>query len=326
MPKVSIIMPVFNCEAHVETAVRSVAEQKERDIELIVVNDGSTDRTMEILQKLASADSHMLVHSQANSGKPAIARNIGLSHSTGEYIAFLDADDLYHPDKIRRQLSVFQEFPNIDIVFHDFRRFRSVTNETESSLSRLNFVTRAADYLTDVGNNTYICADDFYNFISIQINPFHTSTVMLRRKSFASRPIRFREDFLVGEDSDLWFRLAKGAHLAFIDETLSYYRQHAGSVISDAEQFFLGLISMHTKNFNRGIDVFSKPEIQMYKHKIAANYLALGRSYFRKMKKQDARAAYRQSLSLKWQGRTLLALLKTFAPNWLVEKYRTRSS
>lgn len=92
MPEVSIIIPVYNSEKYVEKCVRSVMGQTFRDLEIIVVNDGSTDGSREILERLAQEDPRIHLHSQANGGV-ASARNYGLDHAHGEYLTFIDGDD-----------------------------------------------------------------------------------------------------------------------------------------------------------------------------------------------------------------------------------------
>lgn len=96
MPKVSVIMPVYNVEDYVEPSMRSLLDQTERDIEIIAVNDGSTDGSLEVLRGLADADDRIKVIDQKNAG-PSAARNAGMTIATAPIIAFLDADDFFKP-------------------------------------------------------------------------------------------------------------------------------------------------------------------------------------------------------------------------------------
>lgn len=92
-PKVSIIMPVYNTESYVSQAVESIIEQTLSEIEIIIINDGSTDNSLQILQKYAQEDSRIQLYSQENSGQ-SIARNKGVTYATGQYLYFMDSDDL----------------------------------------------------------------------------------------------------------------------------------------------------------------------------------------------------------------------------------------
>lgn len=102
-PSVSVIMPAYNAEAHLREALRSALDQTYRDLEVIVVDDGSEDRTAEIVREVAEDDDRVVLIQQANAGVAA-ARNRAIEHARGTYVAPLDADDLWYPEKIERQV------------------------------------------------------------------------------------------------------------------------------------------------------------------------------------------------------------------------------
>lgn len=104
-PLVSVVIPAFNAEQFLERTLSSVQRQTYENIEIIIVNDGSTDTSEQILAKYAASDSRIKVITQQRAGVAA-ARNQGLQSSSGEYVAFLDADDIWHPTKIERQMTV----------------------------------------------------------------------------------------------------------------------------------------------------------------------------------------------------------------------------
>ena len=97
IPKVSVIIPVYNTEKYVRQAVVSICRQTLKDLEIIIVNDGSTDGSMTILEELAAQDERIKLFSQENQGQ-STARNRGLHHAIGEYIYFMDSDDLLESD------------------------------------------------------------------------------------------------------------------------------------------------------------------------------------------------------------------------------------
>jgi glycosyltransferase involved in cell wall biosynthesis len=322
MAKVSIIIPTFNCEQYVEECVLSATRQSEHDVEIIAVDDGSTDGTLEVLKKLASADSRICVYPGPRTGYAGATRNCGLAHAKGQYISFLDGDDLYHPEKITKSLAVLESLPDVDFMFHDLVRFEHSPNGVTSFLHGHRFESVAASHLQRVEQDVYVCHNDFYGFISIEFIPFHTSSVMLRRELLDSGDLRFREDLRTGEDGDLWLRLAKRCHVAFLDRELSYYRQRPGSLTADPVAYLRGTIQIHTENLQRGTDIFTEREVRLYRSKIAQDLFSLGYELFNRMNVRDSREAYRQSMSTKFRAKTLMAYLKTFVPAPVVNALR----
>jgi len=112
LPLISVIIPVFNGERFLEEAVASVVRQEHSPLEIIIIDDGSTDRTAEIAQSFAE---HIRYLRQSNSG-PSAARNRGLETARGSIITFLDADDLWPPGKLNHQLSYLINYPSVEIV------------------------------------------------------------------------------------------------------------------------------------------------------------------------------------------------------------------
>ena len=121
MPKVSIIIPVYNVEAYLRQCLDSVLNQTLRDIEIICVNDGSTDGSSDILASYASQDSRLVVVEQPRSGAGP-ARNLGMSRAKGQYLDFVDADDFLASDMLERRLACAEE-TQADIVISGFCRY-----------------------------------------------------------------------------------------------------------------------------------------------------------------------------------------------------------
>jgi glycosyltransferase involved in cell wall biosynthesis len=119
-PRVSCIIPVFNGERYLAETLDSVFAQTHRVFEVIVADDGSTDRSAEIARSFAGVQ----CVPQANAGHAA-ARNLGLSIATGDFVAFVDADDLWHPEKLARQLARFDARPELGVAFTHLENFWS---------------------------------------------------------------------------------------------------------------------------------------------------------------------------------------------------------
>ena len=117
--KVSVLIPTYNRRRFVVDAVQSVLAQEYDDLEIVVVDDGSTDGTDSALAPYRSSIRYIRT---ANQG-PAMARNVGMRAARGEYIAWLDSDDLYYPFKIRLQAQLLDELPTVGMVYSDFSAF-----------------------------------------------------------------------------------------------------------------------------------------------------------------------------------------------------------
>lgn len=132
-PKVSIIIPVFNTELYVKEAVESIMNQTLKDIEIIIINDGSTDNSLQVIKNIALQDSRIKVYSQKNQG-PSISRNLGLSFASGKYLYFMDSDD-YLESKALEVCYNICEKENLDFVFFD----AAILNKDNPMARSLNY-------------------------------------------------------------------------------------------------------------------------------------------------------------------------------------------
>ena len=116
-PKVSVIIPVYNTASYLQESVGSIMHQTLRDLEIIIVDDGSTDNSGEILREMAEKDERIQLFSQRNEGQSS-ARNTALKYASGEYIYFMDSDDILHQDALR-QCYERSHVKQLDILFFD---------------------------------------------------------------------------------------------------------------------------------------------------------------------------------------------------------------
>lgn len=123
---VSIIMPVHNAARYIEASIRSVISQTYSNWELLVVDDASSDISMDIAGRLASSDARIrILRNDRPTGYPATPRNVAVDAARGRYIAFLDSDDIWLPNKLEHQLPFFDEASNIGVVFSDYEKVDS---------------------------------------------------------------------------------------------------------------------------------------------------------------------------------------------------------
>lgn len=199
---VSVIIPVYNGESTLAEAVESVRSQGADSLEIIVVDDGSTDRTGEVIRTLGRK---VRSFRQANAG-PAAARNRGLTKARGDWIAFLDADDLWAPGKLARQLDFLERHPEVDVVQGMSHPFR---DEWRDGLRLRKWLARVWSPKPD--------------------------SALFRADVFA-RVGPFAGDMTIGEDLDWFFRARElGVRIAVLPEVAVYYRRHEGNLTRDPQ-------------------------------------------------------------------------------------------
>lgn len=206
-PKVSIVMPVFNGEKYLREAATSILNQTFTDIELVIINDGSTDNTESILDEIA-VDQRVRVLSNGKNIGLTLTRNKGLRKSKGEYVAMLDSDDIALPNRIEKQLAFLE-------TNRDFALIGSSIDLINSSGKYI----RTQHYPTP---SAYIPSLLFFQ------NNFAQSAVMIRKSALPDQC--YREEYPQGEDYDLWIRISGVHKTANINSVLVKYRMHDESV------------------------------------------------------------------------------------------------
>jgi glycosyltransferase involved in cell wall biosynthesis len=203
----SVIIPARNAESFLGEALDSVFAQGVPDPEVVVVDDGSIDATVSVAERYGRG---VRVIRQEASGS-ARARNRGLDATSGDLVAFLDADDLWVPDKTRLQLSLLDERPEIGLVFSDMVAFRGDRQEESTYFQQRGFTgecTLSSIFLHDM---------------------ISTPTVILRRACLEAAG-RFDESLPIGQDTDLWFRIALAHPFAVVNRPLVRRRFHDANV------------------------------------------------------------------------------------------------
>lgn len=208
MPVVSVIIPVFNGEKYIEEALDSVFTQTFRDFEVIVVNDGSTDSTEE---RLIQYRSRIVYVSQPNRGL-AWARKAGLEVARSSLIAFLDADDVWLPEKLERQVGVARAYDQYGIITTDVERFDE-HGVTHRSLKEW-----------------YRPASGFVMEKLLFENWIPPSAAVVRRECFDRVTTFDVPPPCNGEDWLMWMQIAPRYPVYFIDEVLTRHREHPGSM------------------------------------------------------------------------------------------------
>ncbi|MBB5375942.1 glycosyltransferase involved in cell wall biosynthesis [Deinococcus metalli] len=206
-----MIVPAYNAAAYLPDALRSVLRQTHQDVEVIVVNDGSTDDTAELLGAWQRRDMRVRAVHQPNRGLPA-ARNAGLNVARGEYVAFLDADDVIHPEKLERQLAYLTAHPAADLVYSDY-----VTADAD-----LHLLTE------EVIGVKRLPLREAYAFTNV----FPVMSPLLRR-TLVERVGGFDESLRACEDWDYWVRCERAGTFGYLPGHYSTYRMHGTQMHRD---------------------------------------------------------------------------------------------
>jgi teichuronic acid biosynthesis glycosyltransferase TuaG len=211
-PLVSIVIPTYNAAEFLSETVESVLNQTYQDWEMLIVDDGSADSTLSIAKGFATKDTRIRVFSLGyNSGGPATPRNFGIRCAGGSYIAFLDSDDLWLPEKLQKQVDYLE------------------TNQDSFLLYSKCIVQEAGRQLRTEPKHPksgYIFKDLFVNF-----NVIPCMTVILRNEKDGS-PYYFDEDakLVAVEDYAMWLSIARDKQVSYLDEPLAIYRVHANGI------------------------------------------------------------------------------------------------
>jgi glycosyltransferase involved in cell wall biosynthesis len=253
LPIVSVVVPAFNAEAYLGEALTSLRAQTLTRIEIIVVDDGSTDGTRAVASRHALEDPrvHLLARAEP-SGRPACARNQGLAAARGRYIALLDADDVSIPTRLESAVHAM-ELTGARFAFADMRRLYQDTGEMacEGALEAAAFLDRAAPYLRRVSGKVYLCEPAFPAFLLTYL-AINTPTVVFDRALLDAEATWFDESLVCFEDVDLWYRWAEHTRFAFVNEVHTIVRKHASSLTaSDPVQTRIDGIAVQSAHLER---------------------------------------------------------------------------
>lgn len=221
-PMITVVVPCYNYGRFVGETLESILQQSYTDWECIVIDDGSTDNTREVVEPYAAKYENIIYHYQKNGGLPN-ARNAGIRLAKGKYLQFLDADDLLESRKFERQMDCFKANPNLDLVYSGLRYFQ---NETPEKLIYSSSVFNSPWTLDKSGNGKDLLK---YLIVSCSIMP----PMPLIKKESVLRIGAFKEGMKSCEDWEFWLRCAyNNFQFQYIDEAglRSKMRLHPSSM------------------------------------------------------------------------------------------------
>ncbi len=270
MPKVSVIIPTHNRADLLRSAINSVISQAYRDFEIIVIDDHSTDNTPEIVTGFKDQRIRYIQNKGKNG--PSIARNLGITHAVGEYVAFLDDDDVWLPLKLEKQLRIMDTCnDNVCGIYSNRLKIDKITGKICSE---------------DPGADTL--KGNLLSQMMVK-NPIQTSTLVLRKKCLDKVGL-FDENMRYMEDRDLWIRLAQHWEFEYIDEPLVRAYYHGNSHLS-----------LDLEGQTRGREIL----LERYRHLLKKNkkswadlYVCLGAQYCQLGKMKQGRGNLLKGISI----------------------------
>ena len=253
MVKVSIIIPTFNRANLITRALESVFKQTISDYEIIIIDDGSTDNTKDVLKPFQDRIRYVY---QQNKGISA-ARNLGITMAQGQYIAFLDSDDTWIPEKLALQAQVLDENPTVGIVYSKMVKINE--QGQPCGMKPENPTGRNFKELLEIGGD------------------IPTSTVFTRKACFDKAGL-FDENLPMMEDFEMWLRIAKHYDIYEIaDKTLSTYYHHGQQITKNTIVVYESLIKLRQKFLKL---YPNEAPVKKIKQQIAESHYTLSRSYF----------------------------------------------
>jgi glycosyltransferase involved in cell wall biosynthesis len=274
---VSVVMPSYNSADTIVETIASVAAQSWREFEMIVVDDGSNDGTPALLAQQARRYPWISWCIQANAG-PSVARNTAIALARGEFIAFLDADDIWMPNKLALQVAAFEHNPNAAFVYADERDFWP-DRELPKTLFQQKRPARG---------NVLRALFNRGNFIL-------TSTVMVR-KSALQAVGGFDPGRRINEDVDLWFRMAEEYEFDYVPQVLVRRRLLTNSLMhSNTLKVWLSDLDLIDRWVERRPDLFP-PDSPWVRRRRALTWSRLANTYLHHRAFAESRHAFRQAM------------------------------
>jgi len=292
---VSVVIPTYNNAEMAPEAVASALAQEYRPIEVIVVDDGSTDETAD---RLGGLGSDVRVVRLAHGG-PAVARNAGIRESSGELVAFLDSDDLWMPGKLSRCVGLLAAHPEAGVVY--------------TGVMIVEVETGRRYLLEQYAKSGWMARDLF-----LECRGVNTSTLVVRRRCLEAVG-GFDEEFFRAQDWDLMIRLAERFEYVHEPEALTERRLHGRSLsVTHAHLYKKYNLLVLEKALARRPDLYGDLQERAY----SLAHLRFGLQHYGEFRMAEARGEFRESLSHEWNGRAFDYMLRTYLPRCVVRGLR----
>lgn len=299
---VSVLIPTYNFGAYVEEAIGSVLAQDVPGIEVIVVDDGSLDDTADRLHRITDPRVRAVRLDHVGVGA---ARNHALSLARGRYIAFLDADDRWRPDKLPRQIALLESEPEVGFVFTNFVRFDDRGFHRETQFELIPELASVRTRPSRDGGGRVVTDDTFSSLTPLAQLPCWTQTMLIRTDCVQG--LRFPVDMRLSQDLFYVLNVYRLANGAFIEDALVEVRRHTGNSYRRADVKLLPDLDAAT----RTLRCVTRPAHRaVLERRLGKGWLAAGYHFFWAGRFWSAFSAYLQALRYPGvRGRALVRLL-----------------
>lgn len=305
---VSVVIPTYNTADYITQTLDSVLGQTFKNYEIIVVDDGSTDHTGEVLSSYMNRINY--IH-QENSGRSE-ARNTGIKAARGKYVAFLDSDDLWTPEKLRYQVEIMENHSEIDFLFGDKQRFA----DDGSILIHSMFKEKGYDE-TFFGDPLYV-KNAYKKLLNDPYIP--TGTVIMKTRCFEDTGLFDRD--IYAEDWEFWLRAALLKTIAYVNEIWELERDRPGSGSKNLKavyQSHIVTLEKHERLFKKALADIGVDMNQ----KIKTTHKNNG-AFFWTTDKHMARQSFGKALARGGSAKTLLCYMLTFFPDDFADLFYQR--
>ncbi len=307
--KISAVIPAYNSAQFIRAAISSIQAQTSPVDEIIVVDDGSSDDTEQVLAQLSA---NIIYHKQANQG-PSAARNKGIELASGDWIAFLDADDQWTPDKISKQLQTLAAYPELKLIAGDMAEIDNDDRLITESVLAKHQLLATFKHLAGHAVPNALAALVRKNFIP-------TGTVLVKRDTVVDAGL-FSADIRFGEDLELWAKIAAHHPICCLPDILMLRRQHGNNATQASENMLLDLTKVA-----ESIRLYAAAQLSQQgvnpDQLVADAYWTLGYWYFAAGDMAKAKPAFAKSLKQQFKLNSLLYLMASSLPPVLISAIR----
>jgi glycosyltransferase involved in cell wall biosynthesis len=306
-PTVSVVIRTYNRAHSVGEAIRSALEQTYSHFEIIVVDDGSTDATAEVLRSFGDRRVRVVRH-ECNRGVGA-ACNTGIAEASGDFVAWLDSDDVWFPEKLGRQVEFLRRHREIDAVFSDVC-VREQDGDVPSLIEHIEAFQKCLEGKKR-GSEVVISQREMYLCL-LQEVPIKPTALMLRRSVFPKTGM-FDERAHSGEDWEFLLRLARFASFGYIDQPLARMTRSADSTFDrfrlEDKAFLLRVFKRERERLRQDGEAFNTARRGLFHH-----FKRLGFCYVEAGRPSKAAATYLEGFEVTHDGRLILQAGAAFIP------------
>lgn len=323
MPKINVIVPTYNNAKYLREAIDSILNQSAAHYDILVVDDGSTDETRDIVSSYGNQVRYLY---QENQGL-AVARNTGIANTKGKYFTFLDGDDLWEPDNLEIKLDIMEQDDSIGAAFSDFTLFNDTVIIAESGIqvqypiffrrghSLESIFSKQQTFHMKNGNELRLFRGNIFN--SLLFGNFINACSILVRRESQEQVGFFRPELRTQQDYEYWLRFSQENDFCFVDRALVHYRRHSTQLTAHKNMArIIGTVIGILTPYYENIATNGNTELKnSFSKRLAASNINLGLAHLGNRENSQARQAFFKALKIAhWDYRLIPYFLFSCLP------------